>query len=215
MLAQKLIREITINPINKETSILKLNIKGRTPKKSIQILNKLTEVYIRNSLNEKNLMAINTIHFIDEQLTVIKDSLTLIENQLEKSDHGHLGQIITYLVSIGAKTAIWIVSKPRTEHINAINWLNESSSADFYLLKVEAIKIGDSPPAPLLTVIVEPSAESKEVGNYLPKENLNQTSLFEEDILSFIKDLKNININEITPMEALRLLDDMKKKYES
>ena len=57
--------------------------------------------------------------------------------------------------------------------------------------------------------------ESKEVGNYLPKENLNQTSLFEEDILSFIKDLKNININEITPMEALRLLDDMKKKYES
>ncbi|MED5266533.1 MAG: DNA mismatch repair protein MutS [Candidatus Neomarinimicrobiota bacterium] len=57
--------------------------------------------------------------------------------------------------------------------------------------------------------------ESKEVGNYLPKENLNQASLFEEDILSFIKDLKNININEITPMEALRLLDDMKKKYES
>ena len=81
--AQKLIREISINPINKETSILKLSIKGRTPKKSIEILNKLTEVYIRNSLNEKNLMAINTIYFIDGQLTVIKDSLTLIENQLE------------------------------------------------------------------------------------------------------------------------------------
>ena len=81
--AQKLIREITINPINKETSILKLNIKGKTPKKSIKILNKLTEIYLRNSLNEKNLMAINTIHFIDGQLAVIKDSLTLIENQLE------------------------------------------------------------------------------------------------------------------------------------
>ena len=81
--AQKLIREISINPINKETSILKLSIKGRTPKKSIKILNKLTEIYLRNSLNEKNLMAINTIHFIDEQLSVIKDSLTLIENQLE------------------------------------------------------------------------------------------------------------------------------------
>ena len=81
--AQKLIREISINPINKESSILKLSIKGRTPKKSIEILNKLTEVYIRNSLNEKNLMAINTIYFIDGQLTVIKDSLTLIENQLE------------------------------------------------------------------------------------------------------------------------------------
>ena len=88
----------------------------------------------------------------------------IIENQLEKSNHDHLGKIITYLVSIGAKTAIWIASDPRTEHINAINWLNESSTANFYLLKVEAIKIGDSPPAPLLTVIVGPSAESKEAG---------------------------------------------------
>lgn len=83
VLAQKLIREITINPINKETSILKLSIEGRTPYKSIEILNKLTEIYIRNSLNEKNLMATNTIYFIDEQLAVIEDSLILIANQLE------------------------------------------------------------------------------------------------------------------------------------
>lgn len=88
----------------------------------------------------------------------------IIENQLEKSDHGHLGQLITYLVAIGAKTAIWIVSDPRPEHISSISWLNESSSANFYLLKIEAIKIGDSPPAPLLTVIVGPSEEGKEVG---------------------------------------------------
>ena len=88
----------------------------------------------------------------------------IIENQLEKSDHDHLGKILTYLVAMGAKSAIWIVSNPRPEHISAISWLNESSAANFYLLKIEAIKIENSPPAPLLTVIVGPSEEAKEVG---------------------------------------------------
>lgn len=88
----------------------------------------------------------------------------VIENQLEKSNHEHLGKLITYLTAIGAKAGIWIVSHPRPEHIGAISWLNESSGADFYLLKVEAIQIGDSPPAPLLTLIVGPSEESREVG---------------------------------------------------
>ena len=88
----------------------------------------------------------------------------IIENQLEKSDHDHLGKLITYLVAMEAKTAIWIVSDPKPEHLASISWLNESSSANFYLLKLEAIKIGDSPPAPLLTLIVGPSEEGIEVG---------------------------------------------------
>ncbi len=88
----------------------------------------------------------------------------IIENQLGKSDHDHLGKLITYLSNFDAVAAIWIVAEPRPEHITAINWLNESSSADFYLVKVEAIKIGDSLPAPLLTLIVGPSAEVKQVG---------------------------------------------------
>lgn len=88
----------------------------------------------------------------------------IIENQLEKSDHDHLGKIITYLTAIGAKTAIWIVRTARPEHIAAISWLNESSSASFYLIQVEAIRIGDSPPAPLLTLIVAPSEEGRAIG---------------------------------------------------
>ena len=88
----------------------------------------------------------------------------VIENQLEKSDHDHLGKLLTYLVAVGAKTAVWIVSEPRNEHVRAVSWLNESSSADFYLAKIEAIKIAESPPAPLLTQVVGPSAESREVG---------------------------------------------------
>lgn len=100
----------------------------------------------------------------------------VIENQLEKSNHEHLGKLITYLTAIEAKTAIWVVADPRPEHVRAISWLNESSAASFYLLKVEAIKIGDSPPAPLLTKIVGPSEESREVGD-------KKKELAERDIL--------------------------------
>jgi len=88
----------------------------------------------------------------------------VIENQLDKSDHNHLGKLITYLTAIGSKVAIWIVSDPRPEHVKAIAWLNESSGAVFYLLKVEAVRIGESAPAPLLTLITGPSEESRQVG---------------------------------------------------
>jgi hypothetical protein len=88
----------------------------------------------------------------------------VIENQLEKSNHDHLGKLITYLTAIGARTAIWIVSDPRPEHVAAIGWLNSSSSAEFYMVKVEAVRIADSPAAPLFTLIVGPTPEAKEVG---------------------------------------------------
>lgn len=88
----------------------------------------------------------------------------IIENQLEKSNHDHLGKLITYLTAMAAKTAIWIVSDPRPEHVAAITWLNEAGSAQFYMVKVEAVKIGSSPAAPLFTLIVGPSDEAKEVG---------------------------------------------------
>lgn len=88
----------------------------------------------------------------------------VIENQLEKSDHDHLGKLITYLTALEAKTAVWIVADPRPEHVTAIAWLNQSTPASFYLLKVEAVRIGDSAAAPLLTRIVGPSSEGREVG---------------------------------------------------
>lgn len=87
-------------------------------------------------------------------------SRVIIENQLEKSNHDHLGKLITYLTAMSARVAIWIVSEPRPEHVAAIAWLNESTDADFFLVKVEAVRIGESPAAPLLTVIVGPSEEN-------------------------------------------------------
>ena len=62
-----------------------------------------------------------------------------------------------------AQKAVWIVSHPRSEHTAAINWLNESTNKDFYLLKIEAVGIGESNPAPILNVIVEPLEIGKSV----------------------------------------------------
>jgi hypothetical protein len=87
----------------------------------------------------------------------------VIENQLERSNHDHLGKLITYTAMMDAHVAIWIVADPRPEHVRAISWLNESPS-DFFLLKIEGIQIAGSPPAPLLTLIVEPSEETRDVG---------------------------------------------------
>lgn len=92
--------------------------------------------------------------------------ITIIENQLEKTDHDHLGKVVTYLSNLDAKAAIWISSNPRDEHIKAIKWLNEYTPDDisFYLVKVEAVQIGDSAPAPLFSIVAEPTEISKEVG---------------------------------------------------
>ena len=55
---------------------------------------------------------------------------------------------------------------------------------------------------------------SKEKGNYLPKGNNDQISIFKENDKSYLKDLKDIDVNRLTPIEALKILDDLKKKYE-
>ena len=90
----------------------------------------------------------------------------LIENQLEKTDHDHLGKILTYVSNLEAKTAIWISSKPRPEHETAIQWLNETGSdVLFYLVKIEACRIGKSEPAAKFTVITGPSEKTEIVGD--------------------------------------------------
>ncbi len=55
----------------------------------------------------------------------------IIENQLEASDHRHLGQVLTYLAALEAKAAVWIVSRPRQEHVKAVTWLNEATNTPF------------------------------------------------------------------------------------
>lgn len=98
-----------------------------------------------------------------------KDELTgkvvLIENQLEPTNHDHLGKIITYASGLDASVVIWIVESARAEHASAIEWLNKHTSDDlaFFLLEVHAYKIGESLPAPYFKIIEQPNDFTKTV----------------------------------------------------
>lgn len=126
---------------------------------NIEVLNDCLDVTLSNAQREKTAGAFSVDIVAEDE----SGGRIIIENQLEKSDHDHLGKVITYLVALEAKAAVWIVADPRPEHVSAITWLNESTTANFYLLKLEAVRIGDSAPAPLLTRIVGPSDETKAV----------------------------------------------------
>ena len=98
-----------------------------------------------------------------------KDELTgktvLIENQLEPTNHDHLGKIITYASGLDASVVVWIVSSAKEEHASAIEWLNKhtTSDVDFFLIEVHAYTIGDSVPAPMFKIIEQPNDFAKSV----------------------------------------------------
>ncbi len=86
-------------------------------------------------------------------------SLVLIENQLEQTDHNHLGQILTYLAGLEAQVIVWIASDFRDPHLSAIHWLNDHTVDPFafFAVQVKAVRIGDSPIAPLFEVVAKPN----------------------------------------------------------
>jgi hypothetical protein len=90
----------------------------------------------------------------------------IIENQLERTNHDHLGKLLTYLVNLDARIAVWVATESRPEHQRVIDWLNESTAADisFYLVKVEAIRIAGSPFAPLFTILAAPDSQIRKIG---------------------------------------------------
>ena len=83
----------------------------------------------------------------------------IIENQLEGSNHEHLGKLITYASGLDAKVIVWIVTEAKEEHSSAIEWLNNHNdkNVNFFLLELHAYKIGDSLPAPQFAVIEQPN----------------------------------------------------------
>ena len=89
----------------------------------------------------------------------------IIENQLEATDHDHLGKLITYGSGLDAETIIWIVKKAREEHQQAITWLNENTTKElnFFLIEMQAWKIGNSLPAPSFNIIAQPNDWAKTI----------------------------------------------------
>ena len=87
----------------------------------------------------------------------------VIENQLEPTDHRHLGQIITYAAGIKAAVLVWVAPEFRDEHRSAMDWLNRASlpGFDFFAVQIEAYQIGDSIPAPRFNLVSQPNAWTK------------------------------------------------------
>ena len=83
----------------------------------------------------------------------------IVENQLEGTNHDHLGKIITYASGLNAKVMIWIVKEAKEEHRAAIEWLNNNTNNDvnFFLIEIHAYKIGNSDPAPKFEVVEKPN----------------------------------------------------------
>ena len=89
----------------------------------------------------------------------------VIENQYGTSDHRHLGQLVTYLSHREVQRAIWVVETARPEHVKAVETLNERGVGQVWMVTVRAIRIGDSPAAPLFTVVAEPSEDAMTTGS--------------------------------------------------
>ena len=89
----------------------------------------------------------------------VHDRRVLIENQLERSDHIHLGQILTYLAGLEASVMVWIAPEFRAPHLAAIRWLNENTleTFAFFAVRLRVARIGNSLPAPFFEVIEQPN----------------------------------------------------------
>jgi hypothetical protein len=93
------------------------------------------------------------------------DSWVLIENQIDKTDHKHLGQLLTYASGLQAVTIVWISAKFTEEHRAALDWLNKITDDDFrfFGLEIELWKIGESPAAPKFNIVSKPNNWSKTI----------------------------------------------------
>lgn len=92
------------------------------------------------------------------------DHKVVIENQLEKTNHDHLGKALTYGAILGASVIIWITKEFSDEHRKTLDWLNDHTDENlsFYGICIELWKVGDSPPAPRFNVVSRPASLIKQ-----------------------------------------------------
>lgn len=101
----------------------------------------------------------------------------IIENQLESSNHDHLGKIVTYASGLDANVIVWIVKEAREEHRSAIEWLNNNTNKNinFFLIEIHAYKIGDSLCAPKFEVVEKPNDFIKNAKVQMGSGELNES----------------------------------------
>jgi hypothetical protein len=113
----------------------------------------------------------------------------IIENQLETTNHDHLGKLITYASGYDANIIIWIFKDIREEHRQAIDWLNENSSEElaFFGIKLELWQIDNSAPAPKFQIINKPNEWAKILKQGKGSNELTETKLKQLDFWTKFK----------------------------
>lgn len=114
------------------------------------------------------------------------DSWVLVENQLERTDHNHLGQLLTYASGLEAVTIVWIAARFTEEHRSTLDWLNKitDESFRFFGLEVELWRIGESPAAPKFNIISKPNDWSRSVAQAvraIDETDLSEMRLMQRD----------------------------------
>ena len=114
----------------------------------------------------------------------------IIENQLEATDHKHLGQIITYAAGYDAEIIIWIVKDIRDEYKQAIDWLNEHTdeNVNFFAIKMELWQIDNSPFAPKFQIISQPNDWAKALKKSAASNALTDTKILQLEFWTKFKD---------------------------
>jgi Domain of unknown function (DUF4268) len=129
----------------------------------------------------------------------------LIENQLERTDHMHLGQLMTYAAGLKAATIVWVANPFTEEHRAALDWLNEitDSRFNFFGLEIELWQIGESPIAPKFNLVSKPNDWSKTV-----IERASQVALTDakELQLNFWTAFRDFVSHQHTPIRATKPL---------
>ncbi len=113
----------------------------------------------------------------------------IIENQLEYTDHDHLGKIITYASGYDAEIVIWVVKDVRDEHKQAVDWLNEHTDEqiNIFILKIELWQIGESQIAPKFQIVSQPNDWAKALKSGYTK-GLTETKMMQLDFWNKFKE---------------------------
>lgn len=123
---------------------------------NIDVLNEAVDLSLTRVEDEQGSSSADVIAKDGAGQTVV------IENQLDASGDGALGKLIMGMASVGSRAGIWIVGDSNEQHVSAVSWLNENApNASFYLLTVEAYRIDDSPPAPVMNLAAGPAGSSE------------------------------------------------------
>ena len=127
---------------------------------NLTLLSEAIDIELELEERESSVGSFNVDIFAKENGT---NRRVIIENQLEDTNHDHLGKLITYASGKGADVIVWIVKRARDEHRQAIEWLNQhtDSNIGFFLLEIELWQIGDSEKAPRFNIVEKPNDWSK------------------------------------------------------